>query len=175
MLMTAEQLRTYIETDETDEMLNERLTALESLIRSFTHNNFQVRSIRSQSVVEGGVILSPPEHIAVGDTIQISESLYNDGLYVVDTLTENGMTVTGESLIDCADNLITKVRYPSDLIAGAINMIKWDMTNRDKVGIQSETISRHSVTYYNMDSDNAVMGYPRSLLGFLKPYMRARF
>ena len=175
MLMTAEKLRTYIETDETDEMLNERLTALESLIRSFTHNNFQVRSIRSQSAVEGGVILSPPEHIAIGDTVQISESLYNDGLYVVDTLTENGMTVTGGSLIDCDDNLITKVRYPSDLLSGAINMIKWDMSNRDKVGIQSETISRHSVTYYNMDSDNAVMGYPRSLLGFLKPYMRARF
>lgn len=175
MLMTADKLRTYIETDETDEMLNERLTALESLIRSFTHNNFQVRSIRSQSAVEGSVILSPPEHIAVGDTVQISDSLYNGGLYVVDTLTENGMTVTGAILIDSDDNLITKVRYPSDLLMGAVNMLKWDMSNRDKVGIQSETISRHSVTYYNMDSDNAVMGYPRSLLGFLKPYMRARF
>jgi len=30
-------------------------------------------------------------------------------------------------------------------------------------------------TYINMDGDNSVMGYPRSLLGFLKPYMKARF
>ncbi len=30
-------------------------------------------------------------------------------------------------------------------------------------------------TYFNMDGDNSVMGYPRSLLGFLKPYMKARF
>ena len=26
-----------------------------------------------------------------------------------------------------------------------------------------------------MDGDNSIMGYPRSLLGFLAPYMRARF
>ena len=30
-------------------------------------------------------------------------------------------------------------------------------------------------TYFNMDGDNSVMGYPRSLLVFLKPYMKARF
>lgn len=175
MLMTAEQLRTYIETDETDEMLNERLTALESLIRSFTHNNFQVRSVRSQSAVRDEIILSPPLHIEVGDTVQISDSLLNNGLYVAETVSESGMTVTGGRLYDCNKNLVTLVRYPPDLLMGAVNMLKWDMTNRDKVGVQSETISRHSVTYYNMDSDNAVMGYPRSLLGFLKPYMRARF
>ena len=65
--------------------------------------------------------------------------------------------------------------YPADVKMGAINMLKWDFENRAKVGIQSETISRHSVTYYNMDGDNSTMGYPKSLLGFLKPYMRARF
>lgn len=43
------------------------------------------------------------------------------------------------------------------------------------VSIQSETISRHSVTYFNMEGDNSSMGFPKSLLGFLKPYMKARF
>ena len=45
----------------------------------------------------------------------------------------------------------------------------------EAVGIQSETISRHSVTYFNMDGDNSSMGYPKSLLGFLNPYIKARF
>lgn len=63
--------------------------------------------------------------------------------------------------------------YPKDIKLGVINLLKWDLEK--KVGIQSETISRHSVTYFNMDGENAVMGYPKSLFGFLKPYMRARF
>jgi hypothetical protein len=65
--------------------------------------------------------------------------------------------------------------YPADVKMGVLDMLKWDLENRKKVGIQSETISRHSVTYFNMDGDNSVMGYPKALLGFLKPYMRARF
>lgn len=32
-----------------------------------------------------------------------------------------------------------------------------------------------SVTYVDYDANNQVMGYPVSLLGFLKPYMKARF
>ena len=49
------------------------------------------------------------------------------------------------------------------------------LDNGDKVGVQSETISRHSVTYFNLDGDNSSMGFPKSLTGFLKPYMKARF
>ena len=71
--------------------------------------------------------------------------------------------------------LVTKVVYPIDVKLGVVNMIKWDINNRDKVGVQSETLSRHSVTYFNMDGDNSLMGYPKSLLGFLKPYIKARF
>ena len=84
-------------------------------------------------------------------------------------------SIGNSDLIDCQKNLITRVEYPPDVIMGVVNMLKWDLQNRDKVGIQSETISRHSVTYFNMDSDNSIMGYPKSLLGFLKPYIKARF
>ena len=66
-------------------------------------------------------------------------------------------------------------QYPMDVKMGVVNLMKWEQNNRERVGVQSESISRHSVTYFNMDGDNSVMGYPRSLLGFLKPYMRARF
>ena len=29
--------------------------------------------------------------------------------------------------------------------------------------------------YYDVNEENQVMGYPVSLLGFLKPYIKARF
>ncbi len=174
MLMTVEKLKGYINTDENDTTLEAKLQALESLIRSFTHNNFQLKNIRSLSEISGGYILNPPEHIKVGDTIQISGSLLNNGIYTVTEITNSTMTVD-KGLLDCTKNLITKIYYPPDVIIGVVNMFKWDMKNREKVGVQSETISRHSVTYFNMDGDNSVMGYPKSLLGFLKPYMKARF
>lgn len=65
--------------------------------------------------------------------------------------------------------------YPMDVKMGVVGMMKWELNNRDKVGVASETISRHSVTYFDMTGDNSAMGYPRSLLGFLRPYRRARF
>lgn len=174
MLISVEKLRSLVRTEETDEILEMKLKAIENLIRSYTHNNFQIREIRSDSEVFENKIVIPPLNIAVGDTVQISQSLLNNGVYTVTEITDEGMTVS-ENLIDCTKNLVTKVSYPPDVILGAVNLYRWDLLNRVKVGIQSETISRHSVTYFNMDGDNAVMGYPRSLLGFLKPYMKARF
>ena len=174
MLISAEKLRSFVSTEESDEIVELKLKALENLIRKHTHNDFQIREIRSYSEVFENKVVNPPLNIAVGDTVQISQSLLNNGIYTVTEITDEGMTVSG-NLLDCTKNLITKVSYPPDVILGAVNLYRWDMDNRSKVGIQSETISRHSVTYFNMDGDNADMGYPKSLLGFLKPYMKARF
>ena len=66
-------------------------------------------------------------------------------------------------------------QYPMDVKMGVVNLVKWELNNRDKVGVASESISRHSVTYFDMTGDNSTMGYPKALLGFLKPYRRARF
>ena len=85
------------------------------------------------------------------------------------------LTVQGYTHNDFQRHLTPEGEYPMDVKMGVVNMLKWDLENSGKVGIQSETISRHSVTYFNMDGDNSTMGYPKSLLGFLKPYMKARF
>ena len=65
--------------------------------------------------------------------------------------------------------------YPADVKMGVVNLMKWELNSRDKVGVASESISRHSVTYFDMTGDNSIMGYPKALMGFLKPYKRARF
>ena len=114
MLMTVEELRKYITTDEADDVLEAKLQALELSIHGYTNNDFK-----------------------------------------------RCLTAEGE--------------YPMDVKMGAVNMMKWELFNRDKVGVASEAISRHSVTYFNMDAGNAVIGFPVSLVGFLKPYKRARF
>ena len=87
MLMTVEELRQYITTDETDQVLMARLSALELTIKNYTNNNFTVE-------------------------------------------------------------------YPADVKLAAVNILKWQLKNEaaaagdtSKKDIQSETLSRYSVTY----------------------------
>lgn len=85
------------------------------------------------------------------------------------------LSIQGYTNNDFKRELTATGEYPMDVKMGVVNLLKWELEHREKVGVASETISRHSVTYFNMDGGNSVMGFPSSLLGFLKPYKRARF
>lgn len=154
--------------------LSTKLEAIESLIRSYTNNNFQNRMMRMEVPAVNGVLLGHSPYFEIGDTLQISQSTVNDGLYAVKEITEYAVSLD-KKLYDSPLNTATKVIYPADVKKGIIDLMIWEKNNRQKVGIKSETLSRHSVTYYDQDSNNQVMGYPVSLLGFLKPYVKPRF
>jgi hypothetical protein len=156
------------------DVIQNKLDALEVLIRKYTNNNFQNRNIRFLASSIGDRINGVSPFLMVGDTIQISDSFVNDGLYVITAINDDYITINKE-IFEVPRNLVTKVEYPMDVQQGIINLMKWEQTNRDKVGIKSESLSRHSVTYYDQDKNNQVMGYPVSLLGFLDSYMKARF
>lgn len=174
MIMSVKEFKELVQTDVEDAMLEAKLQALEILIRKHTNNNFQKRGIRASCQVMAEKLYTDYPYFKVGDTIQVSESIFNDGIYVIQSI-EDHMITLDKDLLDESTVLVTKVEYPADVKIGVVNMMKWDLENREKVGIQSETISRHSVTYFNMDGDNSLIGYPKSFVGFLKPYMRARF
>ena len=175
MIITVEELKRYVTTDAEDSGLEARLSALELLIRAYTNNNFQQRTVRSVAdIVSGTVVMAWNSPFKVGDTVQVTGSDFNDGLFTVKAVNDSVITVR-EDMIDEDDVLVTKVHYPMDVKMGVVNMMKWELERREKVGIASETISRHSVTYESMTDDNSIMGYPKTLMGFLKPYMKARF
>lgn len=175
MLMTVEELRQHIETTETDQSLEAKLQALELMIRAYTNNNFQHRGYRAAADLRAGVLMMEAlQPFRAGDTVQVHNSRYNDGLYTVTAANEDSATVK-EDTVDESGVMVTKVVYPADIKMGVVKLLKWDLERGDKVGVASETISRHSVTYFDMAGDNSVMGYPKALLGFLRPYHRARF
>ena len=152
--------------------LKRQMAAVESIIREHTKNNFQNRLVRFEAETEGMTLKGTHPYLRTGDTVQISESV-NNGLYVVERIADSVTTVDAE-LHATAHNLITKVEYPADVIDGAIELLKWRVKFGEKIGVKSESISRHSITYY----DNAAQttnGFPVSLMGFLQPYMKARF
>ena len=157
-----------------DEAIKARLDAIEDSIRAYTNNPFQVRVARFSAPSEGSALEAASVFIQAGDTVQISESGVNDGLYVVQDV-DGDRTILDRDLFAVDHNLVTKVEYPAAVQAVALNLLQWEVKSRDKVGVKSETLSRHSVTYYDQDASNQVMGYPVSLLGGLAPYRKARF
>lgn len=177
MIMTVAELKQFIATDEANKVLEAKLQALELLIRAYTNNNFQVRAFRAVAVASADktLLCGATVPFKVGDTLQITESLLQQNALVTVAAVSGDTVTVNEDLYDESGVVITKVVYPMDVKLGVSNMLKWQYSNGDKVGVQSETISRHSVTYFNMDGDNSTMGFPKSLLGFLKPYMKARF
>lgn len=151
MIMTVDELKKYVNTEEKDSVLEAKLQALELLIRKYTNNNYQDRNRRFVAPVDAVTGFQyASELFKVGDTIQVSESRYNDGLYTIKAVDmDNGHIEVNEELVSEPVAMVTKVVYPMDIKLGVANMLSWDLNNRDKVGVQSETISRHSVTYFN--------------------------
>ena len=175
MIISAQELLEMPEfSGKSEKALTKKLNAVEHLIRSYTNNNFQNRNVRFQAKSLSDRVLGTSPYLKVGDTVQISQSSVNDGLYVITEISDAHIKLDSE-LFDVPLNLITKIEYPDDVKDGVIELMKWEAKNRQKVGIKSETLSRHGVTYYDQDASNQVMGYPVALLGFLKPYIRARF
>lgn len=157
-----------------EKQVQKKLDALELLIRKYTNNNFQNRHIRFSASSLGNRIKGCHPFIRVDDTIQISESNVNDGLYVIKEIGDDFIRIDSE-LFPVDHNLVTKVEYPVDVQQGVIKMLQWEVESMNRIGIKSETLSRHSVTYFDQDKNNQVMGFPVSLFGFLETYKKARF
>lgn len=174
MLWTTEQLK---EIDEfkniPEETLKLKMSAIESAIRGYTNNNFQNTKVRFECKSRENVLFSYNDNIKIGDTIEISQSVSNNGLYVVTDIKDRN-TYVDSQLSENEYNLVTKIEYPPDILDGSLSMLKWNLNNAEKIGVESESLSRHSVTYFNVDKTNTVSGYPISIMGFCTPYMRAK-
>ena len=185
MLMTVDELRTFITTEETDSMLEARLLALELSIRRYTNNTFTSKAYRIKADIRDGVFMSESMiPFKVGDTIMVSSDLQSDCLAVVKEIA--GTSFNTESEWADEDNVIvTRVVYPADVKLGVANILKWQLKNeaaamgdRTAKPVQSETLSRYSVTYAADASESDLdssLGVPKKLTAFLKMHRKARF
>lgn len=153
------------------------LDGLETAIRELTNNPFQNRRIRYSNLhftsEKTFTVFAEVRGLRKGDTIQISQSTLNHGLYVIESISENEITVEGDpAFFEGCDKkaFITKVEYPADVIAGVRKLLKYDAKMGDKIGLKSETVSRMSKTYYDQNSSETTDGYPAALMAFLNKY-----
>lgn len=177
MILTVGEIMAMPECSELSETaIKRKLDAIEELVRGYTNNNFQNRAKRISAPSYGSKLMGLCEYFKHGDTVQITESPMNNGLYVITGIDwEYGVISLDKELCDADHNLVTKIEYPAAVVDGVINLMLWEASMRDKVGVASETLSRHTVTYFSQDAGNQLMGYPATLLGFLKPFTKARF
>ncbi|MDW5300752.1 MAG: phage head-tail connector protein [Sedimentibacter sp.] len=164
-----------------DDYLTNKLQSLEIMIRNLTNNKFLDTRIRVKGnfLFEDTKIMGVPfglEGFRKNNTIEIVDSLLNDGLYSVVAVDSNSITV--DKTLEAEQSLqtlITKVAYPYDIVDGVIKLIQYDLKMGSKIGIKQEAISRHSVTYYDVNATESVEGYPAALMKFLNKYKKLRW
>ena len=172
MIIAVEDLKKQVDCGTVaDDLIKTKLEAIEAVIRAYTNNNFQQRTIRFVGRSNGLKIHGAPQFFTVGDTVQISQSVANDGLYQVTDVGADFVQLD-RFLMTTNFNVVTKIKYPADVIQCAVDLYKWKQNMGDKVGVKSETLSRHSVTYE--DSATLFMGYPVGILNGLSLHKKAR-
>jgi hypothetical protein len=181
---------TLVEAQEIDPNATQgQLDAYESAIRQLTANNFQDTSCRIKgawvSKTEEGTVRVYPinpageetmREIQLQDTLQLTLGSVSSLLEVIGIMPD---------YVECSgqvrrsgvfsDAVITLVVYPADIKQGVKGLIKYDKNFADKKGIKSETISRMSLTYYDVNSAEAVNGYPAAEMSFIKKYTKMRW
>ena len=158
----------------------ETCDGLETMVRKLTNNNFQLIKFRIRGLrLSGSTIKASSGRLDIfktGDTIEINGTDYNNGLYVVESVSDDAITIRGDFITETNSMAIaTKVSYPADVLTGIKKLIAYDAKMRDKAGIKSETVARWSVTYYDVTATESSEGYPVSLLGFLDKYRKLRW
>ena len=171
MIITVEELKKVSELSSIpDEQLAVMCEGIEDFIRQYTNNNFIIKNVTFNTPSMNGKLETVSPLFKVGDTVLISNSKYNNGVYVL-----NGTDGTlNKELFDDDNNKIMLVKYPSAVKLGVVKLLKYNVKMDDKVGISSESLSRHTVSYAQPSSDS-ICGYPSRLMSFLKPFMKARF
>ena len=171
MIITVEELKQVSELSNiSDEQLTVMCEGIEDFIRQYTNNNFIVKNVTFNTPSLNGKLDTVSPLFKVGDTVLISNSKFNDGVYVINDL--DG--ILDKELFDDDNNKVTLVKYPPAVKLGVVKLLQYNAKMDDKVGISSESLSRHSVSYAQPSSDS-IGGYPSHLMSFLKPYMKARF
>ena len=159
----------------------EDLDAFEVAFRSLTNNSFQNKHIRFKDIEFVGenliAVKDPIVGIKTGDTIEVNYSHYNDGLFVIEEIAGKQIKVQGTPFFvaNTGGSMLTLVQYPADVKAGLKKILSYNLKMADKIGIKSESISRMSTTYYDVNASETVDGYPAAMVSFLKKYEKMRW
>lgn len=171
-LEEAQKIDSNIEQDDLD--------AFEQAVRALTSNNFQVNQIRHKiAFLDDNIVTFHDDNIEgirEGDTVEINYTRLNDGVYEVLSVDTGNVTIEADLFPEAPKQaILTLVRYPADIKRGIKKLIEYDKKMARKIGVKSETISRMSTTYFDVNAAENTDGYPKALLSFLDKYKKMRW
>ena len=121
MIITIDELKTISGLpDVPADQLSTMSEGIEDFIRRYTNNPFTVRNVTFNTPSINGKLATVSPLFKAGDTVLISNSDYNNGVYV---LTDTDGTLDRE-LFDDSLNKITLVRYPPAVKVGVIKLLQ---------------------------------------------------
>lgn len=117
-----------------------------------------------------------------GDSIKVFGSLYNDGIYLVDTVAVDGSYLTIDSdygsITDEASGVsaigIYKLWYPKPLKFAIAHMINYRLSSDSLLkskGIESERVDDYNVKF-ETGKGSKLSGYSSDILKMLQPYRK---
>ncbi len=155
-------------------------TLITALIPQVEADYLAIRNREFDTEVEG-------ERLGVGDgvnktftlqhvpIITDTEVLYIAGLATSEVYTINnttGVIVFTNAPADgsrvAADYEAQDIIYPENAAFTAAKMIGWHLQSQKSIGVSSESLGDHSVSYTN--EAHFVQGYPKSIVGAIKRY-----
>jgi hypothetical protein len=198
MIATKQEIKTLLNLTSMaqEEQLDQLIPVIEDDIRQYCNNGFQDRHVFISS---GLISFTSPDTITIdiatngvgfvasqfkdGQTVQVQGSFNNNGFFDVETVTSTVMTLYAQAKRPYFQTLVTegytvyprnifieKVVYPPALKNIMAQMINYKLASHD-YGVQSETVSRYSVTY-NTEYAN---GYPKTIMSSLNRWRRPIF
>jgi hypothetical protein len=187
MILTTAECKTLLNITNTakDTMIAALLPIVEDNIRKYCRNDFLHNYknryndefylcastiafvASSKTITDSGSGLLTAGFIS-GQTVHITGSKYNDGVYYVTTAVAGTLTLdSAETLVEeTAGNAvtITLVTYPKSLKIIASQMVNHRLLNQTP-GVKSESIDDYSISY-----DDISGGYPPQILALLNNY-----
>lgn len=176
MIITLEEAKKHYKA-----ATQEDLDGIEQAIRELTNNPFQNRNVRFRQIrfdSETKIVVHDELFgLRSGDTVQVSGSTLNNGLYLVKEVEATSLIFERANFFIGSDSgaYITKVEYPADIIAGVVKLLKYDAKMINKIGLKSKSVSRMSETYFDQNSGETINGYPAAMFAFINKYRLLRW
>ena len=168
MILNVEQYKELKETNATDEKILFSIKSVQDFIFNYTRNDFMFHDSLKVSELtfiesENKIVGNFWKNIRVGQKLRVDYSYANNNVYTIVEKTDEHIIVA-EDVIDETSICETYiVEFPAGLVNIALNMVDFDLETR-RNGVASESISRHSITFQDIDA------YPRDIITQLTKY-----
>ena len=185
-VITATQVTIYsnISTGATTITTLGLIPLVQDRIASITNNQFLTDlylqdsytfNATDRTIISKGGNSFAADGFAAGDEVYVYYSYKNDGYYVTSAVAGSTLTlITGSSVVDELSGrsiLISVVKWPTEIMYAAAQMIKWDYDDRHNV---SQNVKSKSLGPWSESYGVQSYGYPDDLLAPLMDFRVAR-